>query len=188
VPPSTYYANKTRSPSARACRDAVLKPASRQLWEVNYRVYGARKLWKAARRGNGCAPPSPTPPRATPTWSGETSTPAAPKRGSPTWSRAGLGRRWPTSVSSDAYSQMIVRMAGRAAYAHSDGARRYRDGSLVRWKSVGGAAMSLRCRCHVHPVRRITSIRYGECLAEIGAVPSIGTVGESLDSLGGCVL
>ena len=25
-------------------------PPLRQLWEDNYRVYGARKLWKAARR------------------------------------------------------------------------------------------------------------------------------------------
>ena len=50
VAPSTYYAVKTRAPSARACRDAILAPVLKQLWEDNYRVYGARKLWKAARR------------------------------------------------------------------------------------------------------------------------------------------
>ena len=48
--PSTYYAAKSRKLSARAERDAVLAPVVRQLWEDNYRVYGARKLWKAARR------------------------------------------------------------------------------------------------------------------------------------------
>ena len=48
--PSTYYAAKARPPSARAARDAVIGPALLQLWEDNYRVYGARKLWKAARR------------------------------------------------------------------------------------------------------------------------------------------
>ncbi|MDT5116285.1 MAG: putative transposase [Mycobacterium sp.] len=48
--PSTYYAYKARKPSARDCRDAVVGPALTQLWEDNYRVYGARKLWKAARR------------------------------------------------------------------------------------------------------------------------------------------
>ena len=48
--PSTYYAARNRPPSARALRDADLGPALRQLWEENYRVYGARKLWKAARR------------------------------------------------------------------------------------------------------------------------------------------
>ncbi|MDH6246471.1 putative transposase [Mycobacterium sp. OTB74] len=48
--PSTYYAAKTRPPSARARRDAMIGPALKALWEDNYRVYGARKLWKAARR------------------------------------------------------------------------------------------------------------------------------------------
>ena len=50
VAPSTYYAARTRPVSPRARRDAQLRPALRQLWEDNYRVYGARKLWKAARR------------------------------------------------------------------------------------------------------------------------------------------
>jgi putative transposase len=50
VAPSTYYATKARRPSARAHRDALMAPILRQLWEDNYRVYGARKLWKAARR------------------------------------------------------------------------------------------------------------------------------------------
>ena len=44
VAPSTYYAAKTRPPSARACRDAELIPQLVVLWEDNYRVYGARKL------------------------------------------------------------------------------------------------------------------------------------------------
>lgn len=48
--PSTYYDAKTRPPSARAQRDAVLGPALRQLWGDNYCVYGAHKLWKTARR------------------------------------------------------------------------------------------------------------------------------------------
>ena len=47
---STYYAAKSRVPSARAMRDAVLMPLLLALWIDNYRVYGARKLWKAARR------------------------------------------------------------------------------------------------------------------------------------------
>ena len=48
--PSTYYDTKTRAPSARAIRDTELGPQLRKLWEDNYRVYGVRKLWKAARR------------------------------------------------------------------------------------------------------------------------------------------
>ncbi len=50
VAPSSYYAVKTRVPSARAVRDEELIPRLVALWESNYRVYGVRKLWKAARR------------------------------------------------------------------------------------------------------------------------------------------
>jgi putative transposase len=50
VAPSTYYDIKSRAPSARAERDALLGPELRQLWEDNYCVYGVRKLWKTARR------------------------------------------------------------------------------------------------------------------------------------------
>ncbi len=50
VAPSTYYAAKSRRPSQRACRDAALGPALVELWKDNYCVYGARKLWKTARR------------------------------------------------------------------------------------------------------------------------------------------
>jgi putative transposase len=52
VAPSTYYAAKRRviEPSARALRDAVLLPILWTLWVANRKVYGAHKLWKAARR------------------------------------------------------------------------------------------------------------------------------------------
>ena len=48
--PSTYYAVKSRPASARSLRDAVLIPMLVAIWMTNYRVYGAHKLWKAARR------------------------------------------------------------------------------------------------------------------------------------------
>lgn len=48
--PSTYYAAKDRAPSARTLSDAALMPALVTLWNANYSVYGARKLWKTARR------------------------------------------------------------------------------------------------------------------------------------------
>jgi len=37
-------------------------------------------------------------------------------------------------------------------------------------------------RCHSDAGSQFTSIRYGEHLAELGAVPSIGTVGDSFDN------
>ena len=50
--PSTYYAAKRRQiePSARAVRDAVMMQILLALWITNRKVYGAHKLWKAARR------------------------------------------------------------------------------------------------------------------------------------------
>lgn len=52
VAPSTYYAAKKRevAPSARAVRDAVMMQILMVLWVANCKVYGAHKLWKAARR------------------------------------------------------------------------------------------------------------------------------------------
>ncbi|CAN5681201.1 hypothetical protein BH18ACT2_BH18ACT2_04870 [soil metagenome] len=50
IAPSTYYDAKTRPSSTRSVRDGVMIPLLVALWAANYRVYGARKLWKAARR------------------------------------------------------------------------------------------------------------------------------------------
>ena len=52
VAPSTYYAAKKRelAPSARAVRDAAMMQILMVLWVANRKVYGAHKLWKAARR------------------------------------------------------------------------------------------------------------------------------------------
>ena len=48
--PSTYYARKTRTPSARALRDQRLLVAIRRVHAANYGVYGARKVWKQLNR------------------------------------------------------------------------------------------------------------------------------------------
>jgi len=50
---------------------------------------------------------------------------------------------------------------------------------MARW-SRGARHEDLRC--HSDAGSQFTSIRYGERLAEIGATPSIGTVGDSYDN------
>ena len=52
IAPSTYYAARRRqlAPSARALRDVVMMQVLMVLWVANRKVYGAHKLWKAARR------------------------------------------------------------------------------------------------------------------------------------------
>jgi putative transposase len=50
IAPSTYYAARTRSPSARAVADAALAPEVLRVWKENYEVYGAEKVWRQLRR------------------------------------------------------------------------------------------------------------------------------------------
>lgn len=48
--PASFYAASTRSPSARELRDRELKPQIQRVWEENFRVYGADKVWAQLRR------------------------------------------------------------------------------------------------------------------------------------------
>lgn len=55
IAPSTYFEHvaRRRDPSqlpARAKRDAALRPKIRRVWDENYQVYGARKVWRQLRR------------------------------------------------------------------------------------------------------------------------------------------
>ncbi len=201
--PSTYYANKASAASARDCRDAVIGPALQTLWEDNYRVYGARKLWKAARRAGHdvgrdqvarhmraagvtgvrrgkrvrTTKPDPTAARH-PDLVKRNFTANAPNQlwvtdltFVPTW--AGVAY---VCFITDVFSRMIVgwRVAGHMRTTMVLDAI-----EMARW-SRGITLPHLRC--HSDAGSQFTSIRYGERLAEIGAVPSIGTVGDSYDN------
>ncbi|MFC5108305.1 IS3 family transposase [Kibdelosporangium philippinense] len=50
VAPSTYYAALTRPASARSVRDEKLAREIRRVYEENYCVYGARKIWSQLNR------------------------------------------------------------------------------------------------------------------------------------------
>ena len=53
IAPSTFYAAKTRPPSARAVRDAEVMIEIRRVWEDRRRgrrLYGARKVWRQLQR------------------------------------------------------------------------------------------------------------------------------------------
>lgn len=206
VAPSTYYAAKARQPSARAVRDADVGERLQVLWEGNYRVYGARKLWKAAgragievgrdqvarlMRARGIEGARRTKrvrtTRADPVAARHPDlvrrdfTAAAPNQlwvtdltYVPTW--AGIAY---VCFIIDAYSRMVVgwRVAGHMRTGMVLDAI-----EMARWSrgAVDGQLSGLRC--HSDAGSQFTSIRYGERLAEIGAVPSIGTVGDSFDN------
>jgi putative transposase len=50
IAPATYYAAKSRPPSARAARDELLKQLIAEVHAANYGVYGGRKVHAALRR------------------------------------------------------------------------------------------------------------------------------------------
>ena len=76
----------------------------------------------------------------------------------------------------DAFSRMIV---GWRCASHMRTEMVLDAIEMARW-SRGARHEDLRC--HSDAGSQFTSIRYGERLAEIGATPSIGTVGDSYDN------
>jgi hypothetical protein len=50
IAPSTYYAAKTRPPCQRTLRDEWLCTHIRRVYDANYQVYGARKIWRQLHR------------------------------------------------------------------------------------------------------------------------------------------
>lgn len=201
--PSTYYAVRSRTPSARAQRDAVLIPVLENLWKDNYRVYGARKLWKAARRAGhdvgrdqvarlmrtagiegtrrGKRVKTTTPDRSAgrhPDLVKRQFVADRPNRlwvidltFVPTW--AGVAY---VCFIVDAFSRMIVgwRVASNMRTTMVLDAI-----EMARWSR---GILLLGLTCHSDAGSQFTSIRYGERLAEIGAVPSIGSIGDSFDN------
>jgi putative transposase len=203
IAPSTYYAAKTRPPSPRAVRDAAMIPILVALWAANYRVYGAHKLWKAARRAGhdigrdqvarlmraaGIAGVRRLK-RVRTTRPDDTAArhPDLVKRD---FTATAPNQLWVTDLTYvstwagvayvcfivDAFSRMIVgwRVAG---HMRTDMVLDAVD--MARWQR--GAHIA-GLRCHSDAGSQFTSVRWGERLAELGAVPSIGSVGDSYDN------
>ena len=203
VAPSTYYAAKTRPPSKRARRDAELIPQLVTLWDNNYRVYGARKLWKAARRAGlkvgrdhvarlmrsaGIEGVRRT--KKVRTTRPDPAAARHPDLVSRHFQAEAPNQLWVTDLTYvptwagvayvcfivDAFSRAIV---GWRVAAHMRTIMVLDAIEMARW-SRGTTLEGLRC--HSDAGSQFTSVRYGERLAEIGAVPSIGSVGDSYDN------
>ena len=203
VAPSTYYAARGRVPCARVLNDVALSPQLCALWKNNFQVYGVRKLWKAARRAginigrdqtarlmknlgmrgvlrSKRVKTTTADPRATrhPDLVTRVFAADAPHQlwvtdltFVPTW--AGVAY---VCFIIDVFSRMIV---GWRVASHMRTETVLDAIEMARW-SRGQTLPGLRC--HSDAGSQFTSIRYGERLAEIGAVASIGTVGDSYDN------
>jgi len=203
VASSSYYAAKSRQPSARQVRDGVLMPILLALWIANYRVYGVRKLHKAAvraghdigrdqtgrlmtalgihgrRRGPRVTTTRPDPAAArAPDLVDRNFTADRPNRlwvidltYVPTWQ----GMIYVAFIT-DAFSRRIV---GWRVAAHM------RTDMVLDAVEMARHARGVTLEgliTHSDAGSQFTSLRYGERLAEIGAVPSIGSVGDSYDN------
>ena len=203
VAPSSYYAARGRPPSARARRDAELTPRLVGIWKDNYQVYGARKLWKTARRAGidiGRDQTARLMRRAgihgvlrskrVRTTRRDQSAGRHPDLVGRQFTASAPNELWVTDLTFvatwagvayvcfivDAFSRMIVgwRVAGHMRTPMVLDAI-----EMARWNR---GLHHPGLRCHSDAGSQFTSIRYGERLAEIGAVSSIGTVGDSYDN------
>jgi transposase InsO family protein len=204
IAPSTYYDAKVRPLSARAERDAELRPRLRALWERNYSVYGRRKLTRAARkagldvgrdqvarlmRAEGIHGASRSKKRFT-----TKSDPAhvrAPDLVQRDFTATAPNEKWVADFTYCSTWSGIVYVA----FVIDVFSRR-----IVGWKAARTMATSLVLDalnmaawgrrgvglngliCHSDAGSQYTSIAYTDRLAEMDASPSIGTIGDSFDN------
>ena len=203
VAPSTYYAARSRPPSARARRDAYLIAILTAIWTANFKVYGVRKLWKAARRaGEDVGRDQVARLMALAGIEGlrkgrkRRSTRADPVASrhpdlvERMFSADRPNRLWVSDLTyvatwqgfayvyfiTDAFSRMIV---GWRVAAHMRTDMVLDALEMARWKRgtfLGGLVS------HTDAGSQFTSVRYGEHLADLGAIPSIGSVGDAFDN------
>jgi putative transposase len=203
VAPSTYYAARSRPPSARATRDAVMLPILVVLWAANYRVYGARKLWKAARRAGhdigrdqvarlmrAAGIEGVRRGRRVRTTRPDDSAARHPDLVGRDFTATAPNQLWVTDLTYvatwagvayvcfivDAFSRRIV---GWRVASHMRTAMVLDAVEMARW-SRGTRLEGLVA--HSDAGSQFTSVRYGERLADLGATPSVGSVGDSYDN------
>jgi putative transposase len=203
IAPSTYYDNKTRPPSARAVRDAVMATVVLATWRANYSVYGAHKLWKALRRAGEDIGRDQVARlmrqlgiegvrrrRRVRTTIQDSQTIRSPDLVDRHFTATAPNRLWVMDLTYvptwshvvyvcfivDAFSRMIVG---------------WRVATNMRTDMVLNALEMARWRrgtqleglvCHSDAGSQFTSVRFGEHLAELGALPSIGSIGDSYDN------
>ena len=207
IAPSTYYTAKQRqdAPSARALRDVVLKQVLMVLWVANRKVYGAHKLWKAARRAghdvgrdqvarlmrtmqiNGVSRQR----RKVFTTRADPEALRAPDLVNRNFTAERPDALWVTDLtyvptrSGMGYVCFIVDVFSRRIVG-------WRVASNMRTEMVLDALeMARRSRgsqrlvglvAHSDAGSQFTSVRFTERLDEVGARPSIGTVADSYDN------
>jgi putative transposase len=189
---------------ARAVSDAALSPKVQRVWADNYQVYGARKIWRQLHREGelvgrdrvarlmrslGIA-------GVVRAKTHRTTVPDPAAARAPDLVQRQFTALWPNQlwVSDFTYlcGQLVgdglcrlrhrrllavdCGLAGGHQHTHRAGPGRIGDGGLAAGQGAGGLVG------HLDAGSQYTSIRYTDRLAEIGAAPSVGSVGDSYDN------
>ncbi len=201
--PSTYYARQTRLASARSLRDEELRKEIKRVFEANYSVYGARKVWRqlkregvavakctverlmaemglqGARRGKRKRTTTSDPSAARPADLVDrqfTATrPNALWVADLTYVRTWMGHCYVALVI-DAFSRMIV---GWSLATHLRTELPLEALEMAIWRRQEALDGLVH---HSDAGSQYLSIRYTERLAEAGIAPSVGSVGDSYDN------
>jgi putative transposase len=203
IAPSTYYAAKTRPPSARAVSDAQLSEVIVETFEANYSAYGARKMWKAlrraghdvgrdrvarlmrslglqgARRGRRFRTTKPDERATRPADLVDRHfDPTAPNR---LWV---LDITYVSTWAHVVYVCFIIDAFARRIIGWRV-ATNMRTGMVLDALEMAAWQRGTQLDglvCHSDAGSQFTSIRFGERLAELGALASIGSIGDSYDN------
>jgi putative transposase len=207
VAPSSYYAAKKRqiAPSARAVRDAVMMHVLLTLWVANRKVYGAHKLWLAARRAGhdigrdqvarlmrdlGIQGVSRLRKKVF-TTRADPDASRAPDLVNRQFTATRPNALWVTDLtyvatrSGMGYVCFIVDVFSRRIVGWRVAANMKTEmvlDALEMARASRGARRLVGLVTHSDAGSQFTSVRFTERLAEIGARPSIGTVADSYDN------
>jgi putative transposase len=203
VAPSSYYAAKRRLPSARAVSDAALSPKVQRVWHDNYQVYGARKIWRqlhregelvgrdrVARLMRSLGIAGVVRGKTRRTTVPDPAATRAPDLVQRQFTAIRPNQLWVSdftyvaSWSGTVYVAFVIDVFSRLIVG-------WRAATSMRTELVLDALEMAVWRrasvleglvCHSDAGSQYTSIRYTDRLAEIGAAPSVGSVGDSYDN------
>jgi len=207
VAPSSYYAAKRRevAPSARAVRAAAMMQILMALWVLNRKVYGAHKLWRAARRAGhdvgrdqvarlmremGIEGISRRRKKVFTTIADPDAT-RAPDLVNRNFTAERPDALWVTDLtyvptrSGMAYVCFIVDAFSRRIVGWRVASNMKTDmvlDALEMARRSRGSRRLVGLVTHADAGSQFTSVRFTERLEEIGARPSIGTVADSYDN------
>jgi putative transposase len=207
IAPSTYYAARSRPPSARAVRDGELAGQIARVHRENFGVYGARKVWRQLAR-DGIPAARCTVERlmrelglagAVRGRRRRTTVPAGPAVARPAdllgrdFTAAAPNRRWVADItyvatwSGFAYTAFVTDLFSRKIVGWRVAATLRAELALdalehALWQRARDRQDVTGVVHHSDRGVQYLSIRYTDRLAEAGAVASVGSAGDSYDN------